>query len=502
MQAEELLQLVNKVKHYQCEFQTIEIKSAGKGCPTRLYDSLSSFSNQDSGGIILFGLDEKEHFNIVGVYDIQDLQHKVAEQCKQMEPEVRPLFTVAGLDGKFVVSAEIPGVDVAERPVFYKGAGRQRGSFVRVGESDEPMNEYEIYPYDAFRRRIRDDIRVIEGAKTSLFQEDLLQSYLAAVKSERENLSHNITDMEILELMGITSNGCPTLSGVLVFGKYPQAYFPQLGITAVVVPGTEMGDTGSDDERFISNKRINGTISEMLHGAVEFVKRNSRIKTVIDEDGNRNDKPEFPMKAVREVILNALIHRDYSIHTEGTPITICMYNDRIEVTNKGGLYGRISVDLLGKVRPETRNPALANILEILGETENRYSGIPTIQKEMMKANLPKPEFSVRNGEFKVILRNNLPIVYYEEFIDGQEMNRKSDRIFHRVGERDNALLEYCKIPRSREEIIGFVGFSRYYTMNKIMKPLIEKGYINMTLPDKPKSSKQKYYAAEIAKNRE
>lgn len=106
------------------------------------------------------------------------------------------------------------------------------------------MNEYEIYTYDAFRRRIRDDIRVIEGAKTSLFQEDLLQSYLAAVKSERENLSHNITDMEILELMGITSNGCPTLSGVLVFGKYPQAYFPQLGITAVVVPGTEMGDTG------------------------------------------------------------------------------------------------------------------------------------------------------------------------------------------------------------------------------------------------------------------
>lgn len=72
----------------------------------------------------------------------------------------------------------------------------------------------------------------------------------------------------------------------LFSGSIRQAYFPQLGITAVVVPGTEMGDTGSDDERFISNKRINGTISEMLHGAVEFVKRNSRIKTVIDEDGN------------------------------------------------------------------------------------------------------------------------------------------------------------------------------------------------------------------------
>lgn len=84
-----------------------------------------------------------------------------------------------------------------------------------------------------------------------------------------------------------------------------------------------------------------------------------------------------------------------------------MFSDRIEITNKGGLYGRITVDLLGKVQPETRNPALANILEIMKETENRYSGIPTIRREMAKAGLPEPEFENRRGEFKVILRNNL-----------------------------------------------------------------------------------------------
>ena len=79
---------------------------------------------------------------------------KVTEQCKQMEPSVRALFSICEIEGKIIVSAEIPGVDISERPVFYKGVGRIKGSYVRVGESDEPMSEYEIYSYEAFRKRI------------------------------------------------------------------------------------------------------------------------------------------------------------------------------------------------------------------------------------------------------------------------------------------------------------------------------------------------------------
>lgn len=493
MQTEELLQLVERVLRFQCEFQTIEVKAAAEGCPTRLYDSLSSFSNQDQGGTILFGLDEKKAFQVVGVYDVQDLQHRVAEQCKQMEPEVRPLFTVAERDGVFIVSAEIPGVDVAERPVFYKGSGRLKGSYVRVGESDEPMNEYEVYTYDAFRRRLRDDLRVVENAKCEMLQQEALQVYLAAVKRERDNLATSVTDDEILELMGVVSGGKPTLSGVLAFGKYPQAYFPQLSITAVVVPGNELGDTGTDGERFIANKRLNGTLSEMLKGAVEFVQRNSRVKTIIDEYGQRRDKPEFPLKAVRELILNALVHRDYSIHTEGSPITIYMFGDRIEITNKGGLYGRISVDSLGKVQPETRNPALANILELLGETENRYSGIPTIRREMREAGLPEPVFQVQNGEFKVILFNNMR----QEYPSQVKISSVHAPVkwYTNLKERERELLEFCTMPRSREEIIRFMGFSRYYTMNSIVKPLVEAGLLEMSHPDKPKSPLQRYSTA-------
>lgn len=474
MQAETLKKLINDVITKKAESQTIEIKSAEHGCPTRLFDTLSSFSNQDDGGIIIFGIDEKDNFAIKGVYDAQDLQKKVTEQCKQMEPAVRALFTMCEIGEKILVSAEIPGVDVSDRPVFYKGVGRIKGSYIRVGESDEPMSEYEIYSYEAFRKRIRDDIRIVEGAKIQLFDEKRKAEYLSRVKSERRNLADNVSDDEILELMGVTSDGTPTLAGLMTFSKYPQTYFPQLCITAVALPGTEMGETGTDGERFIDNKRITGAIPDMLEEAVEFVRTNSRTKTIIDDNGKRVDKNEYPIKAVREAILNALVHRDYSIYTENTPIRIEMYRDRMEVTNSGGLYGKISIDALGKVHPETRNAALANMLELLNITENRYSGIPTMRREFLNAGLPAPNFSVIHGEFKVVMRNGY---------------------LNNSGSMEDSILDFCEIPRSRAELIEFTGKSRNYVLKQLIAPLVECGKLKLTMPDKPKSSNQKYVKA-------
>ena len=377
-----------------------------------LYDTLSSFSNQDEGGVIIFGVDENDKYKIKGVYDPQDLQKKETEQCKQMEPMVRALFTVCDIEDKVIVSAEIPGVDITERPVFYKGVGRIKGSYIRVGESDESMSEYEVYSYEAFRKRIRDDIRTVDEAKLQLLDEKRLNDYLMMVKQERRNLSENVLNEEILELMAVTVCNVPTLAGIMTFSKYPQTYFPQLCITAVCLSGTEMGTIGESGERFIDNKRITGAIPDMLEEAVEFVRKNSRTKTIIDDNGKRKDKPE------------------------NTPIRIEMYRDRMKVINSGGLYGKISIDALGKVHPETRNAALANMLELLRITENRYSGIPTMRSEFIQAGLPVPIFSVVHGEFKVVMKNDC----YKE-------NTTSEK----------AILDFCSIPRSRAELIEFTA---------------------------------------------
>lgn len=471
MQADELKKIVLRIKNMKTETQNIELKAATKGCPTRLFDTLSSFSNQDEGGVIIFGVDESDDYAIKGVYNPQDLQKKVTEQCKQMEPSVRALFTVCEINDKTIVSAEIPGVDISKRPVFYKGVGRIKGSYVRVGESDEPMSEYEIYSYEAFRNRTRDDIRVVEGASLKLINKERMKQYLEAVRNERKNLYDNVSESEILEFMGIAKDNVLTLAGLMTFSMYPQAYFPQLCITAVSLPGTEQGEIGDDGERFIDNKRITGAVSDMLEEAVEFVRTNSRTKTIIDDNGHRVDKPEYPIKAVREAILNALVHRDYSVHTENVPIRIEMYRDRMEIINSGGLYGKISIDALGKVRPETRNAALANMLELLNITENRYSGIPTMRKEFANAGLQAPIFSVVHGEFKVVMKNGL---------------------FEKKGSNEESLLDFCSTPRTRAEIVAFVGKSKNHVMAHIVGPLVKENKLRMTIPDKPKSSNQKF----------
>lgn len=479
MTTEELLEKLELIQKLKCETPTLEIKSAEQGCPKHLYDSLSSFSNQDDGGIIIFGVDEKQNYKEVGVYDPQDIQKKINEQCLQMEPVVRPLLTVVEKDDKFFVSAEIPGADITDRPVFYQGKGRIKGSFTRVGDSDEPMTEYEIYSYEAYRKKYQDDIRVVERVSFVSLNQDLLANYIDLLKKGKPRLAA-LSDNEIYELMSIKREGQFTLSTVMNFSPYPQAYFPQLCIIATVVPGTEMGMIGTQGERFLDNQRIEGNISEMLDGAMQFVSKNMRTKTIINpQTGKREDRTDYPITAIRESILNALVHRDYSIHTEGMPIQVTMYEDRIEIRNPGGIYGRIRIDQLGKVQPDTRNPVIASELEMLKVTENRYSGIPTIRRTMQEYNLPQPEFLDERGSFIVKLYK-----YGENTVTSE-----TEEI------EDNELILFCKTPRTRREICDYLGLNSVtYAIQTYVMPLVEKGIIKMSLPDKPKSSNQLFYS--------
>ena len=479
MQEIDLIKLVENLKKKRVEDNFLEIKSANKGCPNKLYDTISAFSNQNEGGKILFGISEDLNYEVVGVYDSNQLINKVRTVLEQMEPAVRGIFTEIKINNKSVVCLEIPGVDVMNRPVFYRGEGIANGSYRRIGDADVHMSAIEIYNYQAFKKRIKDDKRVVEDVDEKNINQDKLNDYLKKVKNERPNLDKNISDEEILELMGIKNNGNWTLTGVMLFSKYPQACFPQFSITAVRIQGNEMGDTAYDGSRFIDNKRITGTIDEMVEATIDFVKINSKIKTIIDDEGRRQDQNEYPLKAVREAVLNALVHRDYSIHTEGTPISLEMYNDRMEIKNPGGLYGNAIVELLGKSRPDTRNEILANALEIMNITENRYSGIPTINKELEQVDLPKAKY-ISDGElFEVIIYNS-------------ENRQNGIKNIKGNGIKDE-LIEFCKTPRSRDEIVKHTGLSKYYVINVILKEMIEYGIIGLTLPDVPKSAKQRYY---------
>ena len=100
------------------------------------------------------------------------------------------------------------------------------------------MTDYEIYTYEAFRRHVHDDERVVERSSVSLLDQDKVIKYVTRMKEERPGFS-KLSDDQVYEMLAITRNGVPTLAAILNFGLYPQGYFPQLAITAIVVPGRE-----------------------------------------------------------------------------------------------------------------------------------------------------------------------------------------------------------------------------------------------------------------------
>ena len=479
MQAKELINLIDNIVSLKTETNNIEFKKAKDGVPENLYDTFSSFSNT-SGGIIIFGVDEKNNYDICGITNPDIFQKKITEQSLMMEPKIRPIITICEYDGKIIASAEIPELDVFNKPCYYSGKGKMKGSYIRVGDADLPMTDYEIYSFDAFKYKTEDELRSKERIEKDIFNEISINSFLDKIISVKPNLI-NLDRDTILKMNGIIDkNNYPTVCGILNFGKYPQIFSPNLDIVAVRCSTNEYGIEDQNGIRFLDNKRLDGTISEMLKLAISFVINNIKKATRINDSGIREDVLEYPIKAIREIILNSLIHRDYSIHTENEPIRLTIFDDRIEISNPGGLYGRLSLNELGKVHSDIRNPFIASILEILEVTENRYSGIPTIYAEMKKAGLMEPKFESVRGTFKVTLYNS----------------KKTDII------NDNfefKIKAYCKTPRTKESLAKFFGYDEKhpaYFINSYVIPLIEQGILAYTIPSKPRSKNQKIYTVE------
>lgn len=478
---EELRDLIAKIQAQDCEWQTLEVKSAHRGCPEKLYDTISAFSNQDDGGIFVFGLDEQQGFAKVGVYDAQDLQKKMVEYCEQMTPPVRMVTTVYSENGMVFVSAEIPPLDLADRPCFKSAKGRLKGAYKREGDADKPMTEYEVYSYEAFRKKLRDDLRAAEDVALDDLNPALLDDYLTRMRRERPNLA-SLEEAQQLRLCNVTRYGGVTMAALLLFGLFPQSYFPRLCINAACIPGKQLGDTDELGNRFIDSKRIEGTLQEMLDAALDFVRKNTRTSISIHPlTGKRTDLPQYPMDAVREAVLNSLVHRDYSIHTEGIPIQLNLYEDRLELINPGGVYGRLTMDQLGHAQTDSRNPALVTAMETLGKTENRFSGIPTIRRAMALRHLPEPVFENTIGTFKVTL-------YHTPLPTGATAQRP---LPPQADEKE--LLRFCRTPRSRADIMAFLHISSSnYAFRRYIDPLLQSGALRMTIPEKPRSHSQQY----------
>lgn len=244
--------------------------------PKKCYDTFSSFSNK-YGGIIIFGINEENDFRVEGVYDLNDLQKRVTDLCSDsMSPVIRPSILPLKIDGKDILAVKISEMIQNQKPCYYLPKGLNKGSYTRVGDRDELMTDYEIYALQSYKDHVFEDTRPTRKASVDDLNQDELRRYINKLKEEKPNFS-KIEFNKCLKICGIVDTNddsiYPTLAGTMLFGEYPQSFYPQLFVACVVVPGIELGDTGELGERFIDNKRVEGTIEEMLNGTMNFLKR-------------------------------------------------------------------------------------------------------------------------------------------------------------------------------------------------------------------------------------
>ena len=354
-------------------------------------------------------------------------------------------------------------------------------------ECEEEMNNYNMGVAN------HADERLIARPEGNMLDIERLKKYIQNVKSTQSVVFGMMTDEEILEQNFVKKGNLYTLAGLLVFSHYPQRYLRQYGIIAVVVPGMSLGDE-IDGVKFLDNQRINGSIEEMLNGALNFVQRNSRRQDQITYGGQMGSS-DYPLKAIREAILNALVHRDYSMASNGAPIQLYMYRDRLEIRNPcfPTLKGDREVKGLSYFPVNTRNFALANILESLNIIDNRYSGIATMKKYLKKAGLGAPDFKLVHGDFVVTIRNELNFSHLN-YSDkkNRKMIKKERKGKNLSTDTIKNIQEFCKQARTREEIADFMGGNKNTIRARIIVPFLKKGILRMTIPDKVNSPYQKY----------
>lgn len=413
----ELAEIIANLRLLGADIADVEVKNSRGGLPKSLRETLSAFSNT-RGGVLILGLDEGRGFTPSVLPDPAKLAADLGSMCSsEMEPPVRPLVRVHQFEGEQIVVAEIPELDPAQKPCFYKGAGMTKGSFVRVSDGDRRLSAYEVQVMLSSRGQPRDDEQALPGIGIEHLDPASADALVARLRTSRPFAFKDLDRLAVLRrakvlVTGESGGDAVSLAGLLALGSYPQEMFPQLMVTFVHYP-TAAGTQSAAGERFLDNVTLEGPIPVMARDTLAAIRRNMSRRAVVAGAG-RQDIWEYPETALREAVVNALVHRDLSSSARGTQIQVEMYPDRLVIKNPGGLFGPVTLDNLGEEGiSSARNATLIKLLEdvpLPGETrtvcENRGSGIRSMLDSLRTAGMSPPQFEDRISSFTVTFPNH------------------------------------------------------------------------------------------------
>lgn len=421
----DLAGIITRLRETGAELEDVEVKRASGGVPESLPSTLSAFANS-RGGVIILGLDEQSGFAAVGVADAPAMRDAVAGLARErLTPALSPSIEIAGFEGARLVVAEVEALPLAQRPCYVTARGLYGGSYVRVGDGDQRMTPYEI---DRLRENAGqprwDEEPVVQASEADLHP-GMLQRIIEAARSRSPRAFAGIDDRETLTRLGVLVRHdealVPSLAGLLTAGRYPQQFFPQLMVSVAVYPHRDPRRPGPGGLRFVDSATLGGPVPDMVADAIQAVQRNMRVASRITGPG-REDRWEVEPEVIREAIVNALMHRDYSPQARGTQVQIEVYPDRMTVTSPGGLFGNVRLETLGQSgTSSSRNARLAALLQEAGDSvtgrpvaENRGSGIRMMIDRVRDDTGIVPLFAANLDQFRVTIPRTSPVT--PEFI--------------------------------------------------------------------------------------
>ena len=440
----------------------------------RIDEDIVAFTNT-KGGMIFLGVRDDQ--TVGGEILTNGLKARINSVARNCSPSVPVKIKRV----KDVVIIKVP--EGYEKPYSCKA-----GYFRRLDGTTQKMTNYELRAMfreseeTAFEEVIRKDIG----------WNDISREKIKAFLEEAHVDIRRVAPRDILTSLNVAKDNKITNAGILFFAKNIRRFIAHGQMTLIAFKGR-------DRIHIFDRQDIADDLLIQFNAAILFLKKHLNLRSVIKET-TREDIYEISLDVLREAITNAIIHRDYSMR--GTSLMIEVYDDRIEITNPGGLPRGLQEKDLGRVSIR-RNEIIADLFYRMGKGERAGTGIKRMNESMTAAGLQLPE--IKHTTFYTIILRRPSARSNEEIPAGQRPG--SDQVVTRLRPGSDqavdkhAILKACLESAKMKELISITGFKHRTNFKKnYVDPLVNDGLLALTVPDKPSSPKQRYITTEKGRN--
>ncbi|PAT40158.1 helix-turn-helix domain-containing protein [Vandammella animalimorsus] len=460
----------------QPEGKTLESKR-DLSSPRNALKTLVAFANS-AGGRLVIGVDDARQ--VTGVIEPLDEEERICNLiADSIAPRLVPQVELASIDGRTVLVVEV--FPSNSRPHYLKSLGPQQGVYVRLGSSSRQAGPELV----AELGRAAQGVVFDELPMPELGPQDLdLQA------AQRWFGPRRILDEKALTTLKLLRHEqgrlVPTQGAVLLFGKTRAQYFPDAWVQCGRF-------RGRDKVEIFDQTEIHEHLPDAVTAIELFLKKHA-FKSAQFGAMRRKDVWSIPLGMLREAIVNALVHSDYS--QRGTPIRVAFFDDRIDIESPGLLLPGMTVEDMKNGVSRIRNPVIARVFRELQLIEQWGSGVRRIFADAAEQGLPEPVITeIATGlRLSIYLREPMQVDRQGPEPQGAQSEAQSE------AQSDRVLQLLTAGPSSANALALGLGLkTKTGALKRTIKALVEQGLIAYTVPNKPDSRLQQYRLTEAGR---